>query len=192
VPGATPAKRAAAACRALGRAQFTRWCADVLSGACGMDELFGGHGPDPRWLTGPAWADWDSAAQWTGRDFDYWPRVWAARSLLHQWDPAAAGAVCAGLDDAHWRLREMCAKVTARHEVADAADACARLASADSVPRVRVAALRALATVGEAEHAPAVAAALADTDPAVAGRAVQARAALERRLERSFEDLLGP
>jgi HEAT repeats len=190
VSGATPAGRAAAACQALGRAQFTRWCAGVLSGACGMDELFDGHGPDPRWLIDPAWAEWDSAATWTERGFDYWPRVWAARSLLHEWDPVAAGAVCAGLDDPHWRVREMCAKVAARHQVADCAGACARLASSDSVPRVRAAALRALAITGEAEHAPAVAAALRDADPAVAGRAAQARTALERRLERSFEDLL--
>lgn len=188
--GATPAKRAAAACRVLGRAEFTRWCAGVLSGACGMDELFDGSGPDPRWLVDPAWQDWDSAARWVERGFDYWPRVWAARSLLHEWDPAATAAVGVGLNNAQWRVREMCAKVVARHEVADCADVCARLASGDSVPRVRIAALRALAAVGEAEQAGAVAAALRDDDSAVADRAEQVRVALERRLQRSFADLL--
>jgi hypothetical protein len=188
--GATPAKRAAAARRALGRSDFTRWYAGVLSGACGMDELFDGPGPDPRWLIDPAWQDWGPGAMWVERGFDYWPRVWAARGLLYEWDPAATAAVCAGLNDAHWRVREMCAKVVARHEVADSADACARLVSGDSVPRVRIAALRALAAVGEAEHAAAVAAALQDDDSVVADRAAQVRAALERRLERSFDDLL--
>jgi hypothetical protein len=188
---ATPAKRAAAACNVLGRLEFTRWCAGVLSGACGMDELFDGRGPDPRWLIDPAWQDWDSAVTWVERGFDYWPRVWAARSLLHEWDPAATAAVRVGLNDAHWRVREMCAKVVTRHEVADSADACARLVSGDSVSRVRIAALRALAAVGEAEHAGAVATAILDDDSAVADRAAQVRAALEQRLERSFDDLPG-
>ena len=51
-------------------------------------------------------------------------------------------------------------------------------------------ALRALAAVGEAEHAGAVAGALEDNDSSVADRAAQVRAVLERRLERSFDDLV--
>jgi hypothetical protein len=77
-----------------------------------------------------------------GRD-GYWPRVWAARGLLHAWDPAAAGAVVDATHDEAWRVREMAAKVVARHQVGDALDAVAAL-RADAVPRVRAAAARAV------------------------------------------------
>ena len=73
----------------------------------------------------------------------YWPRVWAARGLLHAWDPAATAAVTSATGDEAWRVREMAARVIARHRVGDAFDAVAAL-RADPVERVRAAAARAV------------------------------------------------
>jgi hypothetical protein len=73
----------------------------------------------------------------------YWPRVWAARGLLHAWDPAATAAIIGATSDEAWRVREMAAKVVARHRVGDAFDAVAAL-RADPVERVRAAAARAV------------------------------------------------
>jgi HEAT repeat protein len=73
----------------------------------------------------------------------YWPRVWAARGLLHAWDPAATAAIIGATSDEAWRVREMAAKVIARHRVGDAFDAVAAL-RADPVERVRAAAARAV------------------------------------------------
>ncbi len=75
----------------------------------------------------------------------YWLRVWGARGLL--WAPwgagAATGAIIEALADEHWRVREMAAKVVARHRVDEAQPAVARLLT-DDVERVRVAASRAV------------------------------------------------
>ena len=73
----------------------------------------------------------------------YWPRVWAARGLLHAWDPAATAAVIGATGDEAWRVREMAAKVIARRRVGDAFNAVAAL-RANPVERVRAAAARAV------------------------------------------------
>jgi hypothetical protein len=73
----------------------------------------------------------------------YWPRVWAMRSFLYAWDPGATDVVIAGAKDSHWRVREMSAKVVARHRLDDAHDAMTTLLD-DDVARVRAAAERAL------------------------------------------------
>jgi hypothetical protein len=76
----------------------------------------------------------------------YWLRVWAARGLLWAWDrhdPRGVEAVRRGLSDPAWRVREMCAKVVARHAVGDLWEAVAALRH-DEIPRVRSAAHRAL------------------------------------------------
>lgn len=198
---ATPADRARAASGALGIEELASWCADVLTGTCdllgaGSPESFSEAGaashnahapPDPRWLGVDAAGTWGDPASWPDRGLDYWPRVWAARTLLHQWHPVAASAIRQGLSDPAWRVREMCAKVVARYEESIAADACARLAEGDSTPRVRVAALRALAVVGESEHAPVVLAALGDEERAVLDAAERALATIELRLDRRFD-----
>ena len=72
----------------------------------------------------------------------YWFRVWALRGLLWSWDPRAEAEVCQALSDEAWRVREMAAKVVARHLVGEAGPALAAL-SDDPVPRVRQAAERA-------------------------------------------------
>jgi HEAT repeat protein len=73
----------------------------------------------------------------------YWPRVWGTRGLLHQWDPAATEAIIGATNDESWRVREMAARVIARHTVGDALDAVAAL-RADEVERVRAEASRAV------------------------------------------------
>ena len=79
----------------------------------------------------------------SGPESQYWLRVWAARGLLWAWDPAAAPAIIAALEDEHWRVREMAAKVVARHGVDEAFEAVSAL-SGDPVPRVVEAAARAV------------------------------------------------
>ena len=50
----------------------------------------------------------------------YWPRVWAARGLLHAWDDRATAVIVQATADGAWRVREMAAKVIARHRVGEA------------------------------------------------------------------------
>ncbi len=75
-----------------------------------------------------------------------WPQVWGARGLLYVWSDAATPAIVRALVDPSWRVREMAAKVVARHVVSDALEAVAALRQ-DPVPRVRAAAERAVARV---------------------------------------------
>ena len=76
----------------------------------------------------------------------YWPRVWAARGLLHEWDASATAAIIGATRDEAWRVREMAAKVVTRHKVGDALDAVAALRT-DNADRVRAAATRAVTTL---------------------------------------------
>jgi HEAT repeat protein len=79
----------------------------------------------------------------SGPESQYWLRVWAARGLLWAWDPVATQAIIGALTDEHWRVREMAAKVVARHGVDEAFDAVSALSN-DPVPRVAEAAARAV------------------------------------------------
>lgn len=123
-----------------------------------------------------------------GSDAQYWSRVWAARALRYAWveggetGRAAETALVAGLDDEHWRVREMCARVVALHELGAAGDPLARLLS-DGVPRVRAAAARALGVVGEHEHLAALGDATDDPADAVATAARRAVTQLAQRLD---------
>ena len=71
------------------------------------------------------------------------------------------------------------------HELGSAADELAPRC-VDEVPRVRTAAVRALAVVGEAEQADAVRDCLADPEPDVARAAGSALRAMSRRLDRDL------
>jgi hypothetical protein len=84
----------------------------------------------------------------SGPQSQYWLRVWAARGLLWAWDPVAMPAIMAALEDEHWRVREMSAKVVARHRVDEAFEAVSAL-SDDPVPRVVEAAARAVRVLVE-------------------------------------------
>lgn len=92
-------------------------------------------------LAGPAARrvlDGDSRA-----DLRYWLRVWGTRGLLWEWHDSAGPALSIALSDPAWRVREMAAKVVARHLLGDALPAVADLRN-DHVPRVRTAATRAV------------------------------------------------
>ncbi len=107
----------------------------------------------------------------------YWPELWGARVFVYIWDDSAASPIRAGLRNRAWRVREMCAKVTALRELPFAEDLQSLLA--DDVPRVRAAGARALARVGGEEHAEAIKALLKDADMDVrrqAGAALKALA----------------
>ena len=144
----TPEQRITAECARRGRHTLVTGCVKLLYGRyADVDDdlitaLGGEHGANV--LDG---AD--------GGKGGYWPRVWAARGLLHAWDPAdgeaATEAIIHATSDEAWRVREMAGKVIARHRVGDALDAVAAL-RADPVPRVRDAAHRAviMLTAGEA------------------------------------------
>jgi hypothetical protein len=79
----------------------------------------------------------------------FWPRVWAARGLLHVWDDTATSVVIAATTHDSWRVREMAAKVIAHHHVKPAIDAVVTLLDDDNA-RVRVAARRAFNVVADA------------------------------------------
>jgi len=75
-------------------------------------------------------------------------RVWAARGLLHVWDDVATDAIITATTHAAWRVREMSAKVIARHHVGSAIDAVVILLD-DENARVRASAARPFRTIAE-------------------------------------------
>jgi hypothetical protein len=131
----TPRQSVAAECERRGKLFVVAGCIDLLRGRHGVDDALvhalGGEAA-PYVLAGGA-----------GGKTGYWPRVWAARGLLHAWDDRATAAIIAATADGAWRVREMAAKVIARHRVGDALTAVAELRN-DPVPRVRAAAGRAV------------------------------------------------
>jgi len=138
IDGISPRERIAAEVTRRGREAVLADCLALLHGET-----------DPhlvRSLTG-AGAD----KYFDGREHTdtYWFRVWALRGLLWAWDDRATGPVCAALADEHWRVREMAAKVAARHVLGPAFDALTVLRD-DPVPRVRSAAERALVRLTDA------------------------------------------
>lgn len=132
--GITPRQSVEAECERRGTQAVVSGCIYLLEGGPVDDSLI-------LALGGPA-AEQVLAGREGGRG-GYWPRVWAARGLLHAWDDRAAPVVVGATADESWRVREMALKVIARHEVGDALDAVARLQD-DPVARVRAAARRAL------------------------------------------------
>ena len=174
---ARPTDRVSALVGLVGADAVVDWCVALLRGADWTDPV----APDLDWIGGR------SSASLVEKSLavDYWPRVWAARGLLHVYGPQAAAAVVDGLDDEAWRVRELCAKVVRAQELGAAAEALRRR-TADEVPRVRVAAVRGLARVGEAEDADAVRDCLDDLEPTVATAAATALRELSRRLDRAL------
>jgi HEAT repeat protein len=128
-----PRHRVAQACADRGADAVVEGCLALLAGGDVDEELIGvlGGPAGPLYLDAPP-------------EQRYWLRVWGARGLLWApWQPRAADAVAAALGDEAWRVREMAAKVIARHRVGPAFDAVTEVLH-DPVPRVRVAAARAL------------------------------------------------
>ena len=130
----TPQQSIEAECARRGRGAVVAGCMAILDGGNFDDALV-------LALGGPA-AEQVLDGREGGRD-GYWPRVWAARGLLYAWSDDAAPAVIAALADDSWRVREMAARVVARHQVGDALSAVAALRD-DPVQRVRAAAERAV------------------------------------------------
>lgn len=97
---------------------------------------------------------------------DYWWPTWGARGLLYVWRPEAAPAVVRGIGHDHWRPAEMCLKVAAQREIAEAAGGAVGLTGHD-LARVRAVAVRTLGLVGDTEHVAVVRAALEDPDAQV-------------------------
>ncbi|MFL6142463.1 MAG: HEAT repeat domain-containing protein [Labedaea sp.] len=135
----TPRQRIEAECRRRGRPALVAGCVRLIRGDesdIGLIAVLGGD--TANWYLGGGHPDQR-----------YWSRVWAARGLLWVWDTAGLDALLLALRDPAWRVREMAAKVVARHLVGDALPMVAALRE-DPVPRVRAAAVRAVARLTEA------------------------------------------
>jgi hypothetical protein len=115
----------------------------------------------------------------------YWPELWGARALLHVWDPKAGTAIQANLENQSWRVREMCARVSQERHLNVLPGIVAL--TEDEVPRVRIAALRALAELGTAAAADTITARLRDPDKDVRRAAQQSRDALRDRTRTSTD-----
>src|SRR5580698_2975255 len=102
----TPQERVNAECRRRGADVFVSRCVEVLNSR-DVDDAF------LHVLGGPHAAQVLTGAE--GGRHGYWPRVWATRGLLYAWDASATDVLIAATDDAAWRVREMAAKVIARH-----------------------------------------------------------------------------
>jgi hypothetical protein len=103
-------------------------CRDLLAGRDVDPEIVVAlGGPPARW-----------AVDGSTPGPDYWLRVWAARGLLWLWDDIATDAIVTALSDSSWRVREMTAKVVARHQV-DAGLGVLLTLRDDPVARVRTA-----------------------------------------------------
>jgi len=146
-PPGTPGERIRSVVERHGAAALVDWCVRTLAGA----------DTDTEAADGISWLEWTGGGPGSyhlqraisgNPEPGYWPRVWAARALLYAWDSAAVPAVVAGLSDQHWRVREMCAKVAARHRLEEAGSTLAELRD-DPVDRVRIAAQRAFMIVGQ-------------------------------------------
>jgi hypothetical protein len=131
----TPRQSVTAECQRRGKPAVVSGCIDLLQGRHDVDDalVHALGGPPAHYVL-------DGHA---GGKAGYWPRVWAARGLLHAWDDRATAAIIQATTDDAWRVREMAAKVIARHRIGDALTAVAPLRS-DQVPRVRAAAERAI------------------------------------------------
>jgi HEAT repeat protein len=133
----TPQQSIEAECARRGKAAVVADCIRLIGGWEGtvplIQALGGPNAPRMREVTPRA-------------DQRYWLRVWGARGLLWAWDDSATDAIRVALDDPHWRVREMAAKVIARHKVGDLLEPVAELRD-DPVPRVRAAAARAVAVL---------------------------------------------
>ncbi len=136
----TPRQSVAAECQRRGKPAVVSGCIDLLQGRHDVDDTL------VVALGGPA-AEYVLAGREGGKA-GHWPRVWAARGLLHAWDDRAAAAIIQATTDDAWRVREMAAKVIARHRIGNAFTPVAQLRN-DPVPRVRAAAERAIVILTE-------------------------------------------
>ena len=135
--GITPRESVRGECECRGEEAVVAGCLDVLTGRNVDERLL-------RVLGGPAAEQVLDGRE--GGTAGYWPRVWASRGLLYAWNETATATVVLATSDEAWRVREMAAKVIAKHRIDDGLDAVIRLGG-DPVPRVRAAAQRAIAVL---------------------------------------------
>lgn len=135
--GRTPRQSIEAECARRGKDQVVAGCIELLLGRPTDDALVAALGGPPASLG-------DARVPQP-----YWLRVWAARGLLWAWEAAALPALTRALNDENWRVREMAAKVVARHLLGEALPVVVELRK-DPVPRVRSAASRAVVRLTEA------------------------------------------
>jgi hypothetical protein len=108
-----------------------------------------GHTPDAEFLRVIGGPSAETVLEGRAGGLDgYWPRVWAARGLLHVWSDVATDAIIGATNSDAWRVREMAAKVIARHKVRPAIDDVVTLLD-DENARVRTAAGRAFRVIAE-------------------------------------------
>ena len=194
---AAPKVKVLEATARLGTDVVVDWCADLLSGR--IDSV---RAVEDESLPSLAWLGWKAIhpdygeptpgeRDWTPADpvNAYWVRVWAARAFLYVWRDDVVEVLVAAAGDDAWRVREHVAKITAQRELGQVVPHLLALLD-DDLPRVRVAAVRAIGAAGEAEHAPAVEPALHDPDATVRAAADRALDRLSRRLDRTPADLL--
>ena len=135
-PDDSPQDRVAAAIAILGETEVVERAVALLAGLnAGEEFLIVAGGPHAQGLL-------------DGAPPLYWPEVWGARVLLYAWNDSAVDAVTAGLQNQAWRVREMCARVTAARNLPFAAEL--RELLRDDTARVRGSAARALGEIGEA------------------------------------------
>jgi hypothetical protein len=137
----TPRQSVELECARRGRGPVTAGCLALLWGQDVDDNLImalGGPGGRVVLDDGPKQRN------------QYWRRVWGARGLLYAFDESAAEAIIEALGDEHWRVREMAAKVIAKHKIGAALGAVAGLRD-DPIPRVRSAAERAVVVLTAAQ-----------------------------------------
>ena len=105
-----PRQSVVALAERFGRRTVVDACIDLLRGNDVDPQIIVGlGGPPARW-----------AADGGAPGPDYWLRVWALRGLLWLWDSSGQWVVLDSLTDEAWRVREMAAKVVARHQLDDA------------------------------------------------------------------------
>jgi hypothetical protein len=137
--GKTPRESVEDECRRVGTKLLVSRCVDILrDGDVDEDTL--------RALAGPGAEQILQGRE--GGTSGYWPRVWAMRGFLYAWDESAVDVVIAGAEDESWRVREMSAKVIARHQLVEAFETMESLKD-DEIARVRAAAERALMRLAE-------------------------------------------
>lgn len=129
----TPRQSIEAECARRGKDAVVAGCIALLEGREADAELIVALGGPPAY--------WAVSGERGGPP--YWLRVWAARGLLWAWDDKALPSVLSALGDDAWRVREMAAKVVARHRLGDALPTVADLRQ-DPTQRVRLAASRAV------------------------------------------------
>ena len=129
----TPRRSIERECARRGRADVVAGCVRLIAGQDvdpGLLLALGGPAAE-KFLDGHEHAD------------TYWLRVWGVRGLLWAGDAGQLDAVRTALDDQAWRVREMAAKVVARHRIGAALVQVAEL-RLDPVARVRAAGARAV------------------------------------------------